>query len=77
MEFESLDELKDYIRQKALHKTRFILNLSRHKIIDTSKETLNTIYKVSLHEVKKEILEELNNGNITIKNGETLTKKLV
>ena len=75
MEFKDLDELKDYIKKKALRKTKFILNLSKHKLIDTSKETLNTIYKVSLYEVRKEILKELEDGTITIKSGEDFTKQ--
>lgn len=74
MEFKNLDELKEYIRKRALHKTKFLLNLSRLGKIDTSKETLNDLYKASLHEVKKEVMEEINNGNIILSCENNITK---
>lgn len=75
MEFKDLDELKEYIRKRALRKTKFLLNLSRLGKIDTSKGTLNDLYKVALHEVKKEIMEEINNGTIVVMSEKDITKE--
>lgn len=68
MEFQNIDELKNYIHKRAIKRTKIKLRLSRHNKIDTSNETLNDIYKASLKEIKQEILEEFKNGEITILN---------
>lgn len=66
MEFNDLDELKNYMRQRALERTKFKLRLSRHNKYDTTNETLNDIYKVSLNEIKSEILDGFRNGTIIV-----------
>ena len=66
MEFNDLDELKNYMRQRALERTKFKLRLSRHNKYDTTNETLNDIYKVSLNEIKNEILDGFRNGTIIV-----------
>ena len=77
MEFKNLDELKEYIRKRALHKTKYLLKLGKLGKYDTSKGTLNDIYKVALNEVKKEVLEEIDSGTIKIlSNDKTKEKKL-
>lgn len=66
MEFNDLDELKEYMKQRALERTKFKLKLSRHKKYDTSNETLNDIFKASLKEIKNEILDGFKNGTIVV-----------
>ncbi len=68
MEFQNIDELKEYIHKRAIKRTKIKLRLARHKKLDTSNETLNDIYKASLKEIKQEILEGFKNGEITVLN---------
>lgn len=68
MEFKDQEELKKYIKKRALRKMKLLLNLSKLKKIDTSKETLEELWKASLDEVKKEVQEEIDNGTIILVN---------
>jgi len=68
MEFKDQEELKKYIKKRALRKMKLLLNLSKLKKIDTSKETLKELWKASLDEVKKEVQEEIDNGTIILVN---------
>ncbi len=68
MEFKDQEELKKYIKKRALRKMKLLLNLSKLKKIDTSKETLEELWKASLDEVKKEVQEEIDNGTVILVN---------
>ena len=77
MEFKDQEELKKYIKKRALRKMKLLLNLSRLKRIDTSKKTLEELWKASLDEVKKEVQEEIDKGIIVvnIQHKETFVEK--
>ncbi len=66
MEFNNFDELKEYMKQRALERTKFKLRLSRHNKYDTTNETLNDLYKASLNEIKNEILDGFKTGTIIV-----------
>lgn len=68
MEFQNIEELKDYIHKRAIKRTKIKLRLARHNKLNTSNETLTDLYKASLLEIKQEILEEIKNGTIIILN---------
>ncbi len=71
MEFQNIEELKDYIHKRAIKRTKIKLRLARHNKLNTSNETLTDLYKASLLEVKQEILEEIKNGTIIVLNTKT------
>ncbi len=71
MEFQNIEELKDYIHKRAIKRTKIKLILARHNKLNTSNETLTDLYKASLLEVKQEILEEIKNGTIIVLNTKT------
>ena len=75
MEFKSIEELKTYMKERALERTKFKLLLSRHNKLDTTNETLNEMYKASLREIKNEIQNGIKNGTIIV-HDKTKTKKL-
>ena len=78
MEFRSFEELELYIKEKAIEKTKFKLKIAHlNKNNENKDNLLNVLYKISLREVRDEILTEYRNGELEIlENKDDKTRRL-